>query len=178
MPIKTVYKAQIDYLQILDEHGHLDEKLAKDTLSDEDVLYLYEQMSIGRTLDEVAFKLQRSGRMGTYPQNKGQEAAAAGSGWAAKKGVDFLVPCYRENLALFLHGLPMHYILLHWMGDERGNAIPRNLCMNPICVAIGAQVPHAAGIAWAFKLRKEDRVVLCFAGDGATSTGDFHEGMN
>src|SRR3954447_21503491 len=79
MPITTVYKAQIDYLQSLDEQGHLDEKLAKDTLSDEDVVYLYEQMTIGRTLDEIAFKLQRSGRMGTYPQNKGQEACAAGS---------------------------------------------------------------------------------------------------
>src|SRR5688572_9309516 len=94
MPIKTVYKAQVDHLQILDEDGRLDEKLAKDLLSDDDVIYMYEQMTIGRNLDEVAFKLQRSGRMGTYPQNKGQEAAAIASGFAAQKGVDFLVPCY------------------------------------------------------------------------------------
>ena len=65
MPISTVYKAQIDHIQILDEHGRLDEKLAKDTLTDDDVLFLYEQMNIGRNLDEIAFKLQRSGRMGT-----------------------------------------------------------------------------------------------------------------
>jgi pyruvate dehydrogenase E1 component alpha subunit len=178
MPIKTVYKAQVDFLQILDEHGHLDEKLAKDTLSDEDVVYLYEQMTIGRTLDEIAFKLQRSGRMGTYPQNKGQEAAAAGSGWAAKKGVDYLVPCYRENLALFLHGLPMHYILLHWMGDERGNQIPEGVNVTPISIPIGTQMLHATGIAWAFKLRKEERVAVTYFGDGATSEGDFHEAMN
>src|SRR6185369_7837323 len=151
---------------------------AKDTLSDEDVVYLYEQMSIGRTLDEVAFKLQRSGRMGTYPQNKGQEAAAAGSGWAAKKGVDFLVPCYRENLALFLHGLPMHYILLHWMGDERGNQIPEGVNVTPLSIPIGTQMLHATGIAWAFKLRKEPRVAITYFGDGATSEGDFHEAMN
>jgi pyruvate dehydrogenase E1 component alpha subunit len=178
MPIRTVYKAQVDYLQVLDEHGRIDEKLAKDTLSDEDVLHLYEQMTIGRTLDEVAFKLQRSGRMGTYPQNKGQEAAAAGSGWAAKRGVDFLVPCYRENLALFLHGLPMHYILLHWMGDERGNQIPPGVNMTPISIPIGTQMLHGVGIAWAFKLRKEERVVVTYFGDGATSEGDFHEAMN
>jgi pyruvate dehydrogenase E1 component alpha subunit len=178
MPIKTVYTAQIEYLQILDEHGRIDEKLARDTLSDEDVVYLYEQMSIGRTLDEVAFKLQRSGRMGTYPQNKGQEAAAAGSGWAAKKGVDYLVPCYRENLALFLHGLPMHYILLHWMGDERGNQIPAGVNVTPIAIPIGTQMLHATGIAWAFKLRKEARVAITYFGDGATSEGDFHEAMN
>ena len=64
------------------------------------------------------------------------------------------------------------------MGDERGNAIPRNLSMNPMGLAIGTQTLHATGIGWAFKLRKEDRVVLCFFGDGATSTGDFHEAMN
>ena len=54
MPIKTVYTAQIDHLQILDENGVLDEKLAKDTLSDDQVRYLYEFMITCRTLDEVA----------------------------------------------------------------------------------------------------------------------------
>ena len=178
MPIKTVYKAQIEHIQILDETGKLDEKLAKDTLTDDDVIYMYEQMTIGRHFDEVAFKLQRSGRMGTYPQNKGQEAAAIASGFAAQKGVDFLVPCYRENLALFHHGLPMHYILLHWMGDERGNQIPEGVHMTPLAIPIGTQMLHAAGIGWAFKIRKEERVAITYFGDGATSEGDFHEAMN
>jgi pyruvate dehydrogenase E1 component alpha subunit len=178
MPLKTVYKAQVEHLQILDEHGKLDEKLAKDTLTDDDVIYMYEQMSIGRHFDEVAFKLQRSGRMGTYPQNKGQEAAAIASGFAARKGVDWLVPCYRENLALFHHGLPMHYILLHWMGDERGNQIPEGVNMTPLAIPIGTQMLHATGIAWAFKIRKEERVAVTYFGDGATSEGDFHEAMN
>ena len=126
MPIRTVYKAQIDYLQILDEEGKLDEKLAKsgEMLTDDQVVFAYDFMIQCRQLDEIAFKLQRSGRMGTYPQNKGQEAAAIGSAMAAVKGRDFLCPCYRENAALFLHGLPMEKILLHWMGDERGNQIP------------------------------------------------------
>ena len=178
MPIRPVFNAQIDYLQILDENGVLDKQLAKDTLADEQVVFLYEQMNICRALDEIAFKLQRSGRMGTYPQNKGQEAAALGSGFAARKGIDFLVPCYRENAALFLHGLPMHYILLHWMGDERGNQIPAGVNMTPLSIPIGTQMLHATGIAWAFKLRKEDRAVITYFGDGATSEGDFHEAMN
>jgi len=116
--------------------------------------------------------------MGTYPQNKGQEAAAIGAGHAAKKGTDFLVPCYRENAALFMHGLPMHYILLHWMGDERGNQIPEGVNMTPISIPIGTHMLHAAGIAWAYKIRKEEKVVITFFGDGATSEGDFHEAMN
>ena len=178
MPLKTVYHADVQYLQILDEQGKLDASLAQDTLSDDDVTALYEQMVIGREFDEAAFKLQRSGRMGTFPQNKGHEATALGAAKALRKGVDYIVGYYRENSALFLHGLPMHYVLLHWMGDERGNAVPKNVAMNPICLAIGTQTLHAVGIAWAFKLRKEDRAVLCFLGEGATSTGDFHEAMN
>jgi pyruvate dehydrogenase E1 component alpha subunit len=178
MPTKTVYTAKIEHLQLLDPNGVLDEKLAKGVLTDEQVVHLYEFMIQCRVLDETAFKLQRSGRMGTYPQNKGQEAAAIGSGFAAVKGVDFLVPCYRENAALFMHGLPMHYVLLHWMGDERGNQIPEGVCMTPLSIPIGTQMLHATGIAWAFKLRKEPRIVITYFGDGATSEGDFHEAMN
>ncbi len=178
MPKQVVYEAKIEYLQILDENGKLDEELAQDTLTDEQVVFLYEHMVTCRHYDEIAFKLQRSGRMGTYPQNKGQEAAAAGSGFAARKGQDFLVPCYRENAALFLHGLPMQNILLHWMGDERGNLIPEGVRQTPIAIPIGTQMLHAAGIAWAYKIRKEDKAVITYFGDGATSEGDFHEAMN
>jgi pyruvate dehydrogenase E1 component alpha subunit len=183
MPRKTVYTANIDYLQILDEEGRLDEKLSKwpdgrPILADEEVLELYQFMVKCRQLDEIAFKLQRSGRMGTYPQNKGQEAAAIGSAYAAQRGNDFLVPCYRENAALFMHGLPMHYVLLHWMGDERGNQIPKGVCQTPLCIPIGTQMLHATGIAWAYKLRKEPKVAITYFGDGATSEGDFHEAMN
>lgn len=182
MPIRTVYKAQIDHLQCLDEHGVLDESILPKSdpsrLSDEDVLFLFQRMIEYRHLDELAFKLQRSGRMHTYPQNKGQEACALGSGFAMRKGVDFLVPCYRENAALFLHGLDPKYILLHWAGDERGNAIPTGVNVTPIAIPIGTQMLHATGIAWAYKLRREDKCVITYFGDGATSEGDFHEAMN
>lgn len=178
MPKKVVYKASIEHMQILDEDGKLDAKLAKGTITDEQVAYLYEQITICRQFDEIAFKLQRSGRMGTYPQNKGQEANAVGAGLALRKGHDWIVPCYRENAALFMHGLPMHYILLHWMGDERGNQIPEGCNQTPIAIPIGTHMLHAVGIAWASKLRGEDKVVATFFGDGATSEGDFHAAMN
>src|SRR5437763_1740517 len=159
MPRTTIYRATVDYLQILDEEGQLDAELAKDTLSDADVLDLYERMIVAREFDETAFKLQRSGRMGTFPQNKGQEALALGAAKALRRGIDYVVPYYRDNPALFYHGLPMHYALLHWMGDERGNAMASELCTSPICVAIGAQTLHAVCIAWAFRRRKEARAV-------------------
>jgi len=74
--------------------------------------------------------------------------------------------------------MPMHQVLSYWMGDEWANHVPAKLSMSPMSVSIGAQTLHAVGIAWAFKLRKENRGVLCFFGDGATSTGDFHAAMN
>jgi pyruvate dehydrogenase E1 component alpha subunit len=178
MPTRLVYEGRVEYLQILDENGVLDQDLARDTLADEDVVELYQYMVKCRHVDETAFKLQRAKRMGTYPQNKGQEAVAIGSGFAAKRGVDWLVPSYRENAALWMNGLPMHYVFLYWMGDERGSRIPENVCCLPLCVPIGTHMLHAVGMAWAFKMRREQRVVLTYFGDGATSEGDFHEAMN
>ncbi len=179
MPTRTVYEAKIEHMQILDEDGNLDKKLAKGTLTDNQVVHLYEQMRICRELDEVAFKLQRSGRMGTYPQNKGQEANAVGSALAMKKGNDWLVPAYRENAALFMHGLPMHYVLVYWMGDERGSKMPDGVNITPLSVPIGTHMLHATGIAWANKIRKDkDKAVITYFGDGATSEGDFHGAMN
>ena len=176
MPIKVAYQATIEYMQILDEQGVLDADLARDTLTDDQVVMLYEHMSMCRRLDEIAFKLQRSGRLGTYPQNMGQEAIASVALAARKQ--DWMVPCYRENAALFLHGLPPEKILQHWMGDERGNQIPDGLNMLPMSIPIGTHMLHAAGIGWAAKLRGIDQVAFTFFGDGSTSEGDFHEACN
>ncbi len=178
MPKTTAYTATIEYVSILDEHGKFDEKLGKGLITDEQALDLYERMTVCRHLDEFAFKLQRSGRMGTYPQNKGQEAAAVGSALALTPGQDWVVPSYRENAALFMMGLPMHYVLQYWMGDERGSQIPEGVKMTPLSVPIGTHMLHAAGIGYAEKVRGTKNVVATYFGDGATSEGDFHEAMN
>lgn len=177
MPIKTVLDTQIRHVSVLDEHGAFDDELGRDLIPDTDLVRLYEHMTICRHLDEVAFKLQRSGRMGTYPQNMGQEAVSLGAAYALRKD-DWLVTCYRENAGLAWHGLPLEYILLHWMGDERGNQIPPGVAATPLAIPIGTQMLHAAGLAWAAKYRGEDRIACTFFGDGATSEGDFHEAAN
>jgi pyruvate dehydrogenase E1 component alpha subunit len=177
MPVKPAFKTTIDHVSILDENGTFDEKLGKGLIPDADIVKLYEHISTCRHLDEIAFKLQRSGRMGTYPENRGQEATSLGAAYALRKE-DWLVPCYRENCGLFWHGLPIEYILLHWMGDERGNEIPKGVNVTPIAIPIGTQMLHATGIAWANKYRGEDNIACTFFGDGATSEGDFHEAAN
>ncbi len=177
MPITTAYSTQIERVSILDEHGRFDEQLGAGLIPDADLVRLYEAMSSCRYLDEVAFKLQRSGRMGTYPQNMGQEAPSLGAAYVLNQ-TDWMVTCYRENCGLFWRGVPMEMILQHWMGDERGNAIPRELHATPIAIPIGTQMLHATGLAWAAKYRGEKHLACTFFGDGATSEGDFHEACN
>jgi len=72
----------------------------------------------------------------------------------------------------------MEEILLFWGGDERGNLSSGPAHDFPYCIPVGSQAPHAAGVAYAFKFRKEPRVAVCLFGDGATSKGDFWEAMN
>ncbi len=177
MPVRTVLKATIEHVSVLDEHGNFDAKLGRGLVPDDDVVRLYEHMSICRHFDEVAFKLQRSGRMGTYPENRGQEAVSLGAAYVLRPD-DWMVPCYRENAGLFWRGLPMEFILLHWMGDERGNEIPEELAMTPQAIPIGTQMLHAVGLAWAAKYRGQDRIACTFFGDGASSEGDCHEALN
>ena len=177
MPITTALQTEIKRVSILDEHGQFDAELGKDLIPNDDLVQLYQEMSLCRKLDEVAFKLQRSGRMGTYPQNMGQEATSLGAAYVLNQD-DWLVTCYRENCGLFHRGLPPEKILLHWMGDERGNNIDPAICVTPIAVPIGTQMLHATGLAWASKYREESRIACTFFGDGATSEGDFHEAMN
>ena len=68
--------------------------------------------------------------------------------------------------------------LQYWSGDERGSRSPDNVNNFPIAIPVGTQTVHAAGAAWAAKLRGTKQVSVVYFGDGATSKGDFHEAMN
>jgi pyruvate dehydrogenase E1 component alpha subunit len=91
---------------------------------------------------------------------------------------DVLLPSYRDNGALLWRGVKMEEILLYWGGDERGSRWSGPAHDFPFCVPVGSQAPHAAGVAYAFKLRRQPRVAVCVLGDGATSKGDVYEAMN
>ncbi|MCC6887481.1 MAG: pyruvate dehydrogenase (acetyl-transferring) E1 component subunit alpha [Hyphomicrobiales bacterium] len=138
---------------------------------------LYRGMVLLRAFDHKAVALQRTGRLGTYAVSLGQEAVSIGVA-SAMRDSDVLLPSYRENGALLWRGMKMEEILLFWGGDERGNIASNPAHDFPYCIPVGSQAPHAAGVAYAFKLRKEPRVAVCFFGDGATSKGDVWEAMN
>src|SRR5713101_3862547 len=137
----------------------------------------YRAMVLARAFDLKAVSLQRTGRLGTYAVALGQEAVGVGIA-SAMREEDVLLPSYRDNAALLWRGVKMEEILLYWGGDERGNNSSGPAHDFPYCIPVGSQAPHAAGVAYAFKFRKEPRVAVCLFGDGATSKGDVWEAMN
>jgi pyruvate dehydrogenase E1 component alpha subunit len=138
---------------------------------------LYRAMVLTRTFDLKAVSLQRTGRLGTYAVSLGQEAVSVGVA-SAMRTEDVLLPSYRDNGTLLWRGVKMEEILLYWGGDERGNLSSGPAHDFPFCIPVGSQAPHAAGVAYAFKLRREPRVAVCLLGDGGTSKGDVYEAMN
>jgi pyruvate dehydrogenase E1 component alpha subunit len=146
--------------------------------SDKGVLIdMYRAMVLARSFDLKAVSLQRTGRLGTYATSLGQEAVGVGIA-SAMRPEDVLLPSYRDNAALLLRGVKLEEILLFWGGDERGNHWSGPRHDFPFCIPVGSQAPHAAGVAFAFKYRKEARVAVCILGEGATSKGDVFEAMN
>lgn len=141
------------------------------------LISLYRAMVLTRTFDLKAVSLQRTGRLGTYAVSLGQEAVSVGVA-SVMRQEDVLFPSYRDNGTLLWRGVKMEEILLYWGGDERGNLSSGPAHDFPFCIPVGSQAPHAAGVAYAFKLRKEPRVAVCLLGDGATSKGDVYEAMN
>ncbi|MCU0861185.1 MAG: pyruvate dehydrogenase (acetyl-transferring) E1 component subunit alpha [Methanomassiliicoccales archaeon] len=164
-------------LSILDKDGKVVEKGLEPKIDDALLVQAYKTMVLTRLADEKAVRLQRQGRLGAYPPTKGQEASQIGPALALEKG-DWMVWAFREMGALLLRGVPLWRLYLYWMGNEEGSVLEGDVNVTPSAVPVGSQVPHASGIAYAIKYRKEPKVALCYFGDGATSEGDFHEGLN
>lgn len=176
MPLEELNKFSISKLQVLDEEGNIDESLHPD-LNDDQVKEIYHLMVLLRTMDEKLFNMQRSGKIGTYAQVKGQEAAQIGSGIALKKQ-DWVVPSFREMGVFIARGANRGKLVQGWNGDTRAFANPEHDHNLPISIPIASQLLHATGISWASKLKKTDEATIVYFGDGATSEGDFHEALN
>jgi pyruvate dehydrogenase E1 component alpha subunit len=178
MPVKVLKNFEVKYLQILDENGNVDEKLFSQLeLSEEKIKDMLYYMILARTFDNKAFSLQRQGRILTFAPLLGQEASQIGSALAIKRS-DWVFPSFRENGAAIVHGVPIEKLFQYWAGDERGHKLPKDVHWFPVSIPVSTHIPHAVGFAWGLKLKKSKDVVLCYFGDGATSKGDFNEGLN
>lgn len=166
----------LEYLSILDEDGNLDEDLDPG-LDDDFLKELHRVMLLSRRFDDRRLRWQRSGRIGTFAPVKGQEAAQIGA-VAALDESDWMVPSFRETAAATWRGAPLESFVLFDAGFNEGAAVEEGSHDLPIAIPVASQILHAVGLAYANKRHDNDQVVMVFFGDGATSQGDFHEGMN
>ncbi|MBD0293171.1 MAG: pyruvate dehydrogenase (acetyl-transferring) E1 component subunit alpha [Jiangellaceae bacterium] len=137
----------------------------------------YRRMVLGRRFDAQATALTKQGRLAVYPSSRGQEACQIG-GVLALRDTDWMFPTYRESMALVARGIDPVQALTLLRGDWHCGYDPHLTHTAPQCTPLGTHLPHAAGLAYAARRRGEDTVALAFVGDGGTSEGDFHEGLN
>ncbi|PSQ16579.1 pyruvate dehydrogenase (acetyl-transferring) E1 component subunit alpha [Halobacteriales archaeon QS_8_69_26] len=142
----------------------------------EEARQVYRDMVRARRFDDRAVSLQRRGWMSGYPPFRGQEASQVGAAHAMADE-DWLFPTYRSNAMQIARGVPMADILTFRRGHAEFHS-DHDLPVFPQAVPIATQIPHAVGAGMAANYRGEDHAVVCYFGDGATSEGDFHEGMN
>jgi pyruvate dehydrogenase E1 component alpha subunit len=149
-----------------------------DGLDGDTLLRLHRDMVLLRMFDERAVVYQRQGRIGTYAIYWGHEAIQAGAHAALDPATDWVFPSYRESAIGLLRGMDPATVLAWWRGHPAGWWNPLDLRVGGIAVPIASQVPHAVGAAWGMRARGEPGCSLVFFGDGATSEGAFHEGIN
>jgi pyruvate dehydrogenase E1 component alpha subunit len=167
-----------DVLYVIGGDGRPDAPVPEG-LADDDLRTIFSWVVLLRTFDERAVALQRQGRLGTYPLFWGEEATQAGPLYACRS-TDWVFPSYRQGAIGILRGLDPSTILKYRRGHggRHGYWNPRELRVGPSIVSIATHISHATGLAWAAKLMGDDVVSLVWFGDGATSEGDFHEGVN
>ena len=172
-------------LCILRPDGTVDRALEPE-LSTAELRRLYLAMLQVRVLDERMLGLQRQGRIGFYGACSGQEASVIGSG-AALSPQDWVFPALREGGVMLLRGYELRPYLGQIFGNvldpTKGRQMPSHMSERGVnqvswSSCIGSQIPQAVGAAWAAKLRGDAVVTIGYMGDGATSSADFHHGMN
>lgn len=157
-------------------------------LSDEQLTAIFKNMLLQRQLDNRGFQLNRQGKIPFALGSEGHEGLQAGAAMAFVQGKDALVPYYRDlGLAVGIGFTPYEVLLSLFARAEDhngGRQFPNHYSCKKIGLVsfssiLAAHIPHAVGIAYAFKFRKETgRAVLVTFGDGTTSEGEWHESMN
>ena len=171
--------------QLVDETGT--ETAPVPELPDGLAVRLLEAMLFQRALDQRMLNLQRQGRIGFYGTAKGQEGAVLGSG-AAFEEQDWCYPALREGAIALWRGMQLEHYIAQCFGNAADPTHGRQMPCHysdadsryvSLSSPIGTQISHAAGAARAIQIRgDQDKIVGGWMGDGATSSNDFHAGMN
>lgn len=148
---------------------------------------LHREMVRAREFDKKLVTLLRQGRTTFYAQASGMEATQVGLARSIRVGHDWVWPYYRDHPVALAMGVPLLDLVSQCLGTNsdpsRGRQMPHHFAAArynfvSISSSIASQVPPAAGSAMAQKYLGTDEITVCTFGDGATSEGDWHAGMN
>ena len=172
-------------MRVLDDKGLA--KGYKSGLNDEELMRCYVTMMKVRAFDDIAMKLQRSGRIGFSVPNLGVEGTQVGAASAFRKD-DWFFPSYRDFGVAMYHGVDPLRMMNNMFGNAedqaRGRQMPVHFSFSDpikfvsISSPLGTHLPQAVGAAFAAQKRGEDTVALASFGDGSTSTLGFHSALN
>lgn len=157
-------------------------------LGPDDLRTLHRRMLLARLVDEASMRLNRQGKAPFVVPASGHEACQIGTASALRPGSDWWVPYYRDLGVVLTAGMTPYEVFLGLFAKaddptSGGRQMPahwgsRRLRIVSHSSPIATQIPHAAGLAYAARLRGADAVVATWFGEGATSSGPWHEGLN
>ena len=186
VPVPLDGAQELGILQVLDQDGRPSGWTPEPDVDEELARRIYRTMAMVRAIDERGWQLQRSGRVEFWIPCRGQEAAHVAS-IAAFEPEDWVFLADREPGVLLWRDAPLTQLFAQFFGraDEplKGRRLPlllgdRSRNVVPCTTQVGSYIPHAAGAAWAAKLRGDTTRFIVYFGDGATSRGEFHSAMN
>ncbi len=155
-------------------------------VSKEQYLQMYRWLLYTRAVDDRGYILVRQGRAGFYAQTAGQEASQVGSALPLRPE-DWMYGDHRSQGSQLVKGLNTAEWFAHILGKTldptAGRSMPGHIGRNDLHIVppsstVGNQITEAVGTAMAQKIKHTKEVTICYFGDGATSEGDFHVGMN
>lgn len=157
------------------------------SLDDTTLTAMYRDLVLARLLDETLVRLQRMGKCSFVAPTSGHEGAHIGLAYALRRGFDWVFPYYRDLGLVAALGVPLPEIFGQMLGTRtdpnKGRQMPDHPGSAPLNIFAGASpiashIPPAVGAALSMKLRGTGQVAVATFGDGATSEGDFHAGVN
>ncbi|MFB9277321.1 thiamine pyrophosphate-dependent dehydrogenase E1 component subunit alpha [Cohnella cellulosilytica] len=157
-------------------------------LTDERVVDMYKMMMLARRFDERGQLLQRAGKVNFHISGITQEPSQVAMGFAMDLEHDWFLPYYRDYGFVLSVGMTVKDLMLSLYAkaedpNSAGRQMPGHFGSKRLRIVTGSspvttQVPHAAGLALAAKMRGEPSVAVVTFGDGSSNQGDFHEGCN
>ncbi|CAH8361292.1 unnamed protein product [Eruca vesicaria subsp. sativa] len=177
---------RIPCYRVLNEHGRIISDTDFIPVSEKLAVRMYEQMATLQVMDHIFYEAQRQGRISFYLTSVGEEAINIASA-AALSPEDVVLPQYREPGVLLWRGFTLEEFANQCFGNKadygKGRQMPIHYGSNQhnyftVSSPIATQLPQAAGVGYALKMEKKNACAVTFIGDGGTSEGDFHAGLN